>query len=302
MASPSRCGSREPDVAPVEDQVAACRRGPSSTARRSRRTTRGIEPASRHDRREAGRERHHETGAPAWRSVRPDRGAGRLGPEGPRSARPRSWAANGRPVRDAQAGSATVTRRSAIGPDEVRVAAGRAAASPAAIDPAPRSRRRAAAPSAARSRAAGRRPPHRRPSPVSVDRPAEQRAAAAQVAGRDRGPDRRAADRPAVEVERRDDDDVEPVARPELGQRGRRPAPLEAERRVGRHEEPAQRDARADPLDERVVRRLAQRRVEVLDDRDRDAGRRQPLEPLRRVEQERRRAARSGPRRDGGRT
>ena len=24
------------------------------------------EPASRHDRREAGRERHHETGGPAW--------------------------------------------------------------------------------------------------------------------------------------------------------------------------------------------------------------------------------------------
>ena len=44
--------------------------------------------------------------------------------------------------------------------------------------------------------------------------------------------------------------------------------------------------------DERVVGRLAQRLVEVLDDRDRDAGRGEALEALVRVEQERRRRAR----------
>ena len=42
------------------------------------------EPASRHDRREAGRERHHETGEPAWeKSDRLDEppGAGRKDPD-----------------------------------------------------------------------------------------------------------------------------------------------------------------------------------------------------------------------------
>jgi hypothetical protein len=42
------------------------------------------EPASRHDRREAGRERHHETGEPAWEaSDRLDEppGAGRKDPD-----------------------------------------------------------------------------------------------------------------------------------------------------------------------------------------------------------------------------
>ena len=83
------------------------------------------------------------------------------------------------------------------------------------------------------------------------------RAAVVEVAGRDRLADRRAADLPAIEVERRDDDDIEAVALPELGQRGRRPAALEPERRVGRHQEAGQRDPRPDPLDERVVRASA---------------------------------------------
>ena len=42
------------------------------------------EPASRHDRREAGRERHHKTGEPAWeKSDRLDEppGAGRKDPD-----------------------------------------------------------------------------------------------------------------------------------------------------------------------------------------------------------------------------
>ena len=43
-----------------------------------------VEPASRHDRREAGRERHHKTGEPAWeKSDRLDEppGAGQKDPD-----------------------------------------------------------------------------------------------------------------------------------------------------------------------------------------------------------------------------
>lgn len=42
------------------------------------------EPASRHDRREAGRERHHETGEPAWEEsdrIEEPPGAGRKDPD-----------------------------------------------------------------------------------------------------------------------------------------------------------------------------------------------------------------------------
>ena len=42
------------------------------------------EPASRHDRREAGRERHHETGEPAWEAsdrVDEPAGAGKGNPD-----------------------------------------------------------------------------------------------------------------------------------------------------------------------------------------------------------------------------
>lgn len=42
------------------------------------------EPASRHDRREAGRERHHETGEPAWESsdrIEEPPGAGKKNPD-----------------------------------------------------------------------------------------------------------------------------------------------------------------------------------------------------------------------------
>ena len=45
-----------------------------------------VEPASRHDRREAGRERHHKTGEPAWeKSDRLDEPAG-VGRKDPDSA------------------------------------------------------------------------------------------------------------------------------------------------------------------------------------------------------------------------
>ncbi|MEO8437903.1 MAG: hypothetical protein ABI562_05550 [Chloroflexota bacterium] len=42
------------------------------------------EPASRHDRREAGRERHHETGEPAWEAddrIEEPPGAGKKNPD-----------------------------------------------------------------------------------------------------------------------------------------------------------------------------------------------------------------------------
>jgi hypothetical protein len=42
------------------------------------------EPASRHDRREAGRERHHETGEPAWEKsdrIEDPPGAGKKDPD-----------------------------------------------------------------------------------------------------------------------------------------------------------------------------------------------------------------------------
>jgi hypothetical protein len=44
------------------------------------------EPASRHDRREAGRERHHETGEPAWEAsdrIEEPAGAGRRADDAP---------------------------------------------------------------------------------------------------------------------------------------------------------------------------------------------------------------------------
>ena len=67
VASPSRCGSREPDVAAVDAIKGGLRRRARRTSRAGRRsTTLRSEHASRHDRREAGRERHHETGEPAW--------------------------------------------------------------------------------------------------------------------------------------------------------------------------------------------------------------------------------------------
>ena len=87
-------------------------------------------------------------------------------------------------------------------------------------------------------------------------------------------PDLGAANRPAVERERRDDDDIEPVALAERGEGVGRPATLEPERRVGGHEEAAAARPAPDPLDEGVVGRLPQGLVEVLDDGDLDPGRR----------------------------
>ncbi len=57
------------------------------------------------------------------------------------------------------------------------------------------------------------------------------------------------------------------------------------------HQEARQLDPRPDPLDERVVRRPAQRLVEVLDDRDRHPGGLETGQPLLRVDEQRRRGS-----------
>ncbi len=88
-----------------------------------------------------------------------------------------------------------------------------------------------------------------------------------------------------------DDDDIEAVRLAERPDGIRCPAPLEAERRIGRHEQAGELRSRPDGVDERVVRRPADGVVEVLDDRHLDTGRGQPLETLVRVEEQGRRGA-----------
>ena len=194
---------------------------------------------SRHDRREAGRERHHETGEPAWEAgdrIEDPPGLGRQEPR--RRARDprRRLTASIRP------GSATVTRPAGRdSPDQV----GRRRPSTRSVQRPAVDRDRVVAVGRQRDRQGERRgAPRRRPAspttPGDRHRPAEKAAprsarspAAIALA------DRRAADVLAVERERRDDDDVEAVARAELRERGRRPATLEAERRVRRHQEAA---------------------------------------------------------------
>ena len=123
------------------------------------------------------------------------------------------------------------------------------------------------------------------------DLPPEQLARRGQVAGGDRAPDVAAADGAPVERERRDDHDVKAVTPSELGERLGRAASLEPERRIGGHEEAREVHPRADRAHERVVGRAAHRLVEVLDDRDGDAGGLEEVQALGRMEQERRRRA-----------
>ena len=80
-----------------------------------------------------------------------------------------------------------------------------------------------------------------------------------------------------------------PVARPELREGGRGALALVPERGIRRHQQPGERCPRADLVDERVVGRPANRFVEVLDDGHGHALRRESLEALVRIEQERRR-------------
>ena len=96
---------------------------------------------------------------------------------------------------------------------------------------------------------------------------------------------------PAVELERRHDDDLEAARPAELRECLGRPGALEAERGVGRHQEARDRRAFRDLADERLVRRLAQPHVEVDDDGRGHAGLGQPRHALVRVAQERRRRA-----------
>ena len=94
-----------------------------------------------------------------------------------------------------------------------------------------------------------------------------------------------------VHLERGHDDDLEPARGAQLGERLGRPRPLVAERRVRRHQEAVEGHPRGEPADERVVWRLAQAAVEVDDHGRLDARGLEPLDPLVRVAQDRRRAA-----------
>ena len=95
-------------------------------------------------------------------------------------------------------------------------------------------------------------------SPTTAWGRPRSRGGGRDVAGGDRGADVGAADGPAVELERRDHDDLEPARPAELRERLRRPGALEAERGIGRHEEAGDRRALRDLAHERLVRRLAQ--------------------------------------------
>ena len=126
-------------------------------------------------------------------------------------------------------------------------------------------------------------------SPTTDHRPAEEPPGRGEVARRDGRPDVGAAHRRAVEVERRDDVDLEVALGTELGERRRRAAPLVAERRVRGHEEAGDRRPSLDRADEGVERRVPQPLVEVLDDGDVDPGCGEQPQPLVGIAQERRR-------------
>ena len=121
-------------------------------------------------------------------------------------------------------------------------------------------------------------------APVSVN----GRPRFPKTTGPDQRADLRAVNGPSLEVERRDDDHVESVACAQGRKRIWRAAPFVSERGVGCHQETAKLDARADPLDEDVVRRPAQQLVEMLHNGDRHARAGQALQALDRVQQQRR--------------
>ena len=81
-----------------------------------------------------------------------------------------------------------------------------------------------------------------------------------------------------------------------------RAAPVVAERRVGRHQEPGESRPRGDPVEEVVVLGHPERRVEVLDDDDLDAGRRRAAGAARPGRAGAAAPRPGGPRRGGGRT
>jgi len=119
----------------------------------------------------------------------------------------------------------------------------------------------------------------------------EQRCRLGKVTGGNRRSDLGAAHQSSVEREWLDDHHLEAVATTEHGQGLRSSLSLVPEGRVRSHQEPAQLDPMANPLDEHVVGRLAQRGIEGLDDGHVDAGRGESFEALGRVEQEWRRMA-----------
>ena len=119
-------------------------------------------------------------------------------------------------------------------------------------------------------------------------RTTEQPGGGGQVAVGDGGPDLAAADGTAVELERRHHDHVPSARCPERPQRRRRTRPLVAEGGVRGHQEPGQRRAGLEPVDEPVVRRLPQGLVEMHDDGRLHARGLEALNSLVRVAQQRR--------------
>src|SRR5690349_10121336 len=124
--------------------------------------------------------------------------------------------------------------------------------------------------------------------PLKGDGAPEESLGADEVAARDRTPDVAAADGGAIDLEGLDDDEVETLAIAELANGFRRPASLVPERGVGGHEKPREVRSATYRGEEIVVGRVAHRVIEVLDDRDVDAGVGQASDPLVGMEQERR--------------
>ena len=120
---------------------------------------------------------------------------------------------------------------------------------------------------------------------------AQKRTRPGQVAGRDSAADLRAADLLAVGEERRHDRDRETLALAQGRQRLRRSAALEAECRIGRHDETGDLDTLADRRHEGVVRGDAESMVEMLDDGHLHAGSLEADETLVGIAQQRRRQA-----------
>ena len=80
-------------------------------------------------------------------------------------------------------------------------------------------------------------------SPTTAYGRPSSRSALSEVAGGDRRADVGAPDGAAVDLERRHDDEIEPVALAEGPHRVRRPAPVVAERGVGRHQQAGERES-----------------------------------------------------------
>jgi len=139
----------------------------------------------------------------------------------------------------------------------------------------------------------GDRKRERQPAVASVIadnrvRAAQQPLGCGKIAGRDQAPDVGAADRPAVDAERRHDGHLEGLlhAGRQIEKRLRRAPALVAECRVRRHHEAGQLCPAGDAPDEVLVGGHSEALVEMLDDDDLDPGLRQQPLPLRGIEEQ----------------